>query len=128
MIVILFRILLVIAAILVFYTIFQYCRNPKRKLHLAKKRNEFFVLDDMANSKKNLQFVYNGCLFEGEKYLGTTERSFDVVTIQVFVPEPAELKGITRDDLYFLEKEINQLYPYAKIDWKYPIGKLLERS
>ncbi|WP_308418959.1 sigma-w pathway protein ysdB [Virgibacillus oceani] len=96
-----------------------------RKLRIAKTRDEFFLLDELQNSKKNVQFVYKGCLFEGEKYVGTTEDSFEVVNIHVYTPEPDDLRGITRDDLYFLEKELLIRYPYAKIEWKHPINKLI---
>ncbi|ASK63007.1 sigma-w pathway protein ysdB [Virgibacillus phasianinus] len=125
MIIILFRILIVAAIILLVYTFYQYYRNPKRKLHIAKANNEFYFLDEPDNSKKNLLFVYKGCSFEGEKYLGTTEQAFEVVNIHVFVHEPMELKGFTRDDLYFLEKEILTRYPYSKIEWKHPVNELV---
>ncbi len=96
-----------------------------RKLRIAKDNMGFFILDEEQNSKKNLQFVYKGCLFEGEKYLGATEQSFEVVDIHISTPEPIELRGLTRDDLYFLEKELLIRYPYAQIEWKHPINKLL---
>ncbi|GAA0601114.1 sigma W pathway protein YsdB [Virgibacillus siamensis] len=125
MIVILFRILILIALALILYTIYKYYRNPLRKLHIAKDNEQFYMLDESADSKKNIQLVYRGCLFEGEKYLGAAENSFEVVNISVFANEPAELRGITRDDLYFIEKELLIRYPYAKIEWKHPINKLL---
>ncbi|ASN05040.1 sigma-w pathway protein ysdB [Virgibacillus necropolis] len=125
MIIILFRILLLIAIILLVYTFYQYYRSPKRKLNIAKANNDFYFLDQQDNNKKNIQFVYKGCSFEGEKYLGTTEQAFEVVDIHVFVCESMELKGFTRDDLYFLEKEMLIRYPYAKIEWKHPVNKLV---
>lgn len=125
MIVILFRILILFAIVLLIYTGFQYLRNPQRRLLIAKTSNEFYFLDEPNNSKKNVQFVYKGCLFAGEKYLGTTDDSFEVVNMHVVVHDPIELSGLTRDDLYFLEKEILIRYPYAKIEWKHPINQLL---
>lgn len=125
MIIILFRILILISIILLVYTFYQYYRNPKRKLQIAKTNHDFYFLDEPDNSKKNFQFVYKGCSFEGEKYLGTTEQAFDVVDIHVYVQEPMELKGLTRQDLYFLEKEILTRYPYSKIEWKHPVDKLV---
>lgn len=125
MIVILFRILILAALILLFYTVIQYLKNPQRKLEIAKSQNEFYFIDEANNSKKNLQFVYKGCLFEGEKYLGTAGDSFEVVDIQITVRHPMELKGIKRDDLHFLEKEILIRYPHATIKWKHPINQLL---
>ncbi|MGJ9457161.1 sigma-w pathway protein ysdB [Oceanobacillus sp. CF4.6] len=125
MVIILFRILILIALVLLVYTWIQYLRKPERRLQIAKESNEFFLLNDNNNDKKNLQLVYKGCLFEGEKYLGTTEESFEVVDIHVTVRDPIELRGFTRDDLYFLEKEILLLYPYAKVTWKHPINQLI---
>ncbi|WP_349774620.1 sigma-w pathway protein ysdB [Virgibacillus sp. LDC-1] len=125
MVVVLFRILIIISLLILIYTGIQYYRNPKRRLHIAQSTNEFFLLDDPTNSKKNLHFVYKGCLFEGEKYLGTTENSFEVVNIQVIVNNPLQLKGLTREDLYFLEEELLIRYPFAKINWKHPINQLL---
>jgi len=125
MIVILFRILILIALIILFYTILQYLKNPQRRLEIAKSSKEFYFVDEANNSKKNLQFVYKGCLFEGEKYLGTTEESFEVVNIQVTARHPMDLKGLTREDLYFLEKQILIRYPFAKVEWKHPINQLL---
>ncbi|OZU89764.1 sigma-w pathway protein ysdB [Virgibacillus indicus] len=125
MILILFRVLILIALVLLLYTWFQYILNPERRLRIAKAAKEFYFLDELDNSKKNVRFVYKGCLFEGEKYVGTTEDSFEVVDIHVKVDNPIELNGLTRDDLYFLESEILLRYPHAKIDWKHPINKLL---
>lgn len=125
MIIILFRILILIAIIFLVYTGVQYIQNPQRRLRLAKLSNEFFFLDEPNNSKKNLQFVYKGCSFAGEKYLGTTENAFAVVNIHITVDDPIELRGLTRDDLYFLEKELLLRYPHAKIEWKHPINQLL---
>ncbi|GAA0426404.1 MAG: sigma-w pathway protein ysdB [Bacillota bacterium] len=124
MIVILFRILIFIALALLIYTWVQYYRNPQRRLLIAKAEHKFYFLDEPNNSKKNVQFVYKGCLFEGEKYVGTTEDAFEVVNIHVTVKDSLELRGLTRDDLYFLEKEILIRYPYADIEWKHPINKL----
>lgn len=125
MVIILFRILILVAIIFLIYTGIQYIHNPQRRLRLAKQSNEFFFLDEPENSKKNLQFVYKGCSFAGEKYLGTTEDAFAVVDIHITVNEAIELRGLTRDDLYFLEKEILLRYPHAKIEWKHPINQLL---
>lgn len=125
MIVLLFRLLIIIALALLVYTIVQYLRNPDRKLQLAKAANTFYMVDDEGNSKKNIQFSYKGCLFEGEKYIGATEDSFEVVDIHISARDTEELEGITREDLYFIEKELLIRYSYAAITWKYPINKLI---
>lgn|SRR5690606_31574001 len=125
MIVIMFRVLIVAAIILLTYSIIQYFRNPQRLLENAKETKGFYYLDEQDNSKRNIQFVYKGCQFEGEKYVGTTEDSFEILDIYVTVVNPLELQGITREDLYFLEQELLIRYPHAKINWKHPINKLL---
>lgn len=124
----LFRILILVAVIFIIYTIIQYVRQPERQMRIAKELQEFYFVDEPKNIQKHLQFAYKGCLFEGEKHLGATEESFEVLTIQVSVREPLELKGITREDLYFLENELLIRYPYAKIEWRYPINELLITS
>lgn len=100
--------------------------NPKRKLQVAQEKKYFYFLDDPDNVKKNFLMTYKGILFEGEKYIGTTESTFDVVSIIVYATHLDQLKGLERDDLYFLEKEILIHYPYATVEWKQPISKLLE--
>lgn len=125
MIVILFRVLILLAILLLVYTLFEYLRNPERQLRIAKQTNDFFIMDEPTNSKKNLQIVYKGCLFDGEKYIGTTEDSFEIIDIHMTVRDPLDLKGFTRDDIYFLENEILHRYPHAKIKWKHPINALL---
>lgn len=126
MIVFILRILILIALILFVYTAYKYIMNPKRKLELAQDKHEFYFLDDGENIRKNFLVTYKGVLFEGEKYLGTTENSFDVITIIVWAKNPNRLKGMSKEDLYFVEKEILIHYPHATIEWKYPINKLIK--
>jgi len=126
MVIILFRILISIAIIILVYTIYQYYHNPQRRLKKAKKSHHFYYVDDMNNSKKNIQCVYKGCLFEGEKYLGTTNNAFEVVDIHMTVREPLELKGFSVDDFLFLENEIQKNYPHAKVTWKHPINQIFK--
>ncbi|UFT97988.1 sigma-w pathway protein ysdB [Radiobacillus kanasensis] len=125
MIIILFRLLILIALVIIVYTAYEYVRSPLRKLERAKKIKSFYYLDDPDNVKKNLMMTYKGMVFEGEKYIGATEQSFDVVSISVQVKDPQDLQGLERNDLYFLEKELLIRYPQAEIDWKYPINELL---
>lgn len=128
MLVLLFRILILLAIILLVYTWIEYVRSPERKIRIAKDLNQFYLADEPNNNKKNLRFVYKGCTFEGEKYVGIAEDSFEVTNIHVSVCHPIELKGVTREDLYFLESELLIRYPYAKIEWKHPINQLVITS
>ncbi|KPH73920.1 sigma-w pathway protein ysdB [Oceanobacillus caeni] len=125
MIVILFRILILIAIAFLIYTWIEYTRNPERQLKIAKQSNHFYMVDEANNSKKNLKLVYKGCVFEGEKYIGVVDDSFEVVDIDISIRDPFDLKGFTREDLYFLENEILIRYPHAKIKWKHPINEIL---
>jgi len=120
-----FQVLLIIAACFLLYGFFNYLRSPERKLKKAKQSKEFFIVDDEENVQKNLQFVYKGCLFEGEKYIGSWEQQFVVANIDIFVHDPLELKGISKKDLVFLEEKIKSFYPHADIHWKHPISVLL---
>ncbi|MFC4388263.1 sigma-w pathway protein ysdB [Gracilibacillus marinus] len=124
MIIILFRLLVLIAIVILIYTAFKYLVNPKRKLEVAQDKKEFYFLDYNDNIKKNFFITYKGFLFEGEKYLGTTEDSFEVITIIMHTHQPERLKGFERKDLYFLEEEILIRYPHATIEWKHPVDKL----
>ncbi|MFD1018984.1 sigma-w pathway protein ysdB [Thalassobacillus hwangdonensis] len=128
MIVILFRLLILIAIAFLIYTAYKYIINPRRKLDLAREQKSFYFHDDPSNTKQNFLMTYKGILFEGEKYLGTTENAFEVVNINVSTPDPQGLKGLERNDIYFLEKEILIHYPHAKINWKYPLNRLFIKS
>ncbi|WP_079708304.1 sigma-w pathway protein ysdB [Paraliobacillus ryukyuensis] len=127
-IVYLFRTLIVIAIVFLVYIAYKYVVNPKRKLNVAKEKKQFYFLDEEENVQKNFLMTYKGILFEGEKYIGTIENAFDVVSISVYAKEPEALKGLERDDLFFLEKEILIHYPFATVEWKYPINELLNHS
>lgn len=110
--------------VVLIYTAYKYIVNPKRKLEVAQEKNEFYFLDQSNNIKKNFFITYKGFLFEGEKYLGTTEDSFEVVDIVMHTKNPEQLKGFERKDLYFLEEEILIRYPHAEIEWRHPINRL----
>lgn len=125
MVIILFRLLILIAVILLSYTVYCYMADPARKLEQAKSIKKFYLLDDKENSKRNILFTYKGILFEGEKYVGALEDSFAVITINVYARNPEELAGFEREDLYFLEKELLIRYPYAEVEWKHPISQLV---
>jgi len=100
--------------------------NPKRKLDDAYERGQYYFFDDVKNVRKNFFISYKGALFEGEKYLGTTEDAFEVVSIFIWVKDEAKLQGFTKEDFLFLEKEVKMNYPNAQINWKNPIEKLMK--
>lgn len=123
-----FQVLLIIAAFFLLYGFFNYLRSPERKLKKAKLKQQFFLIDEQENVQKNMRFVYKGCLFEGEKYIGSWKQEFVVKNIHVFVHDPLELKGISKEDLILLEEKIKHFYPHATITWKHPINVILKTN
>ncbi|TGB04102.1 sigma-w pathway protein ysdB [Halobacillus salinus] len=125
MIIVLFRLLLLIALAFLIYTAYRFIVNPKRKLDVAREQKEFYFHDNKENTKQNFLMTYKGYDFVGEKYLGTTDHAFEVVTVYVSAQDPQQLQGLEREDLYFMEQEILMRYPYTSIEWKYPINRLM---
>lgn len=109
------------------YRTIKFILNPKRKLELAHERKRYHYLDDQNNARKNFLLTYKGVLFEGEKYLGTTDNSFDVVSIFIWPHSVNALKGFTREDFQFIEHKISENYPHAKLDWKSPVKEFMQK-
>lgn len=100
--------------------------DPKRKLDESHEKGSYYFYDDVNNIRKNFFISYKGAMFEGEKYLGTTDNAFEVVSIFVWAKDTMTLQGFTRDDFLFLEKEILMNYSNAEISWKNPIEQLMK--
>lgn len=122
------RFLLFALIIFAVYSLTKYLLNPKRKLELAHEQKRFYFFDDENNVHKNFLLTYKGVLFEGEKYLGTTENAFEVVSIFIWPRSVSELKGLVKEDFLFIESKIREHYSSAKIDWKSPIKEFLEKN
>lgn len=120
-----FRFLLFALFLFLIYYLIKYILNPKRKLELAQEKKQFYLYDDLNNVHKNFLVTYKGVLFEGEKYLGTTNNAFEVVSIFIFPRNVAALKGMSKNDFLHIEKKVREQYRTAKIDWKSPIKELL---
>ena len=120
------RLIILTFIVYLFYLGIKYLTNPKRKLDDAYERGQYYFFDDVKNVRKNFFISYKGALFEGEKYLGTTEDAFEVVSIFIWVKDEAKLQGFTKEDFLFLEKEVKMNYPNAQINWKNPIEKLMK--
>ncbi|WP_078595091.1 sigma-w pathway protein ysdB [Evansella clarkii] len=127
MTVIVFRLFLLLAVGIIIYSIIKYLLDPRRKLERAHNQGEFFLLDEPENVRKNLLFTYRKVMFEGEKFLGPAEDSFEVTSIMVWTEETDGLKGLSKKDFHFIEKEILINYPKAVIEWKSPIKELLRK-
>lgn len=124
---ILLRLLLLIALIIIIYSFWRYWNNSRRKLEAAHHKKQFYLLDDQQNVRKNLLATHKGVMFEGEKYVGTTEKAFEVVTISLWVIESEHLRGFQREDFTFLEREILSLYPEAAIEWNSPVKEFMQQ-
>lgn len=122
------RLLIIILIIYVFYKILRYLFDPKRKLDEANEKEQYYFYDDIKNVRKNFFITYKGAMFEGEKYLGTTDQAFEVVSIFIWIKDPSKLQGFTKEDFYFLQNEIRMNYPNAKINWKSPIEQLMKEQ
>ncbi|WP_417899371.1 sigma-w pathway protein ysdB [Bacillus haimaensis] len=126
--IILIRLALLALIIFIIYSIFKYLLNPKRKLELAHEQKNFYLLDQKNNVRKNFLLTYKGVMFEGEKYLGTTEKSFEVISIFIWPKNPEKLEGLKKQDFSFIQKEVRKQYPDAIIDWKSPIKEFLKED
>lgn len=124
----LIRILLFALIIFLIYSAVKYVLNPKRKLELAHEQKRFYYLDYKNNVRRNFLITYKGVLFEGEKYLGTTENAFEVVNVFIWPHKVAHLQGLVREDFEFIEKKVLESYPNASIDWKSPIHEFMRKS
>ncbi|MEW9051694.1 MAG: sigma-w pathway protein ysdB [Neobacillus sp.] len=123
-------ILRLVLLFLIFFTIYLIVKllmTPNRKLEAARKQKRFLFLDDQE-VVKNFQLTYNGAVFTGEKYLGATKTAIDVVSITISPETTTTLKGLVKEDFYFIEKKIKEKYPLAEISWKSPIKEFLEQK
>jgi hypothetical protein len=110
----------------VFLTI-KFLLKPTRKLEAARKHKRFLLLDH-EEVIKNFQLTYNGAVFTGEKYLGATKNSIDVVSISLSPDNSTSIQGMDKEDFYFIEKKIHEKYPVAQINWKSPIHEFLHQK
>lgn len=122
------RLILIIIIFFLLYTAIKYMLSPRRKLELAHEQGKFYFLDDPKNIRKNFLLTYQGVLFEGEKYLGTTNRAFEVVSIFIWPKKTDDLNGLERKDFLAIEDAVHKLYPAAQIDWKSPVKEFLEQD
>jgi hypothetical protein len=120
----LLRLLLVFLCIFLIFGTIKFLLKPTRKLEAARKHKRFLLLDN-DEVIKNFQLTYNGAVFTGEKYLGATKNSIDVVSISLSSEHTTSIQGMVKEDFYFIEKKIHEKYPLAQINWKSPIHEFL---
>jgi hypothetical protein len=123
----LLRLLLVILFIFLMFGVIKFLLKPTRKLEAARKHKRFLLLDN-EEVIKNFQLTYNGAVFTGEKYLGATKNSIDVVSISLSPDHSTSIQGLSKEDFYFIEKKIHEKYPVAQINWKSPIHEFLHQK
>lgn len=127
MMILILRFLLVTLILFLIYRIIKFFLNPKRKLELACEQKRFYYLDDPTNVRMNFLLTYKGVLFEGEKYLGSTDDTFDVVSIFIWPHRETTLKGLVYGDFQFMEHKINERYPHAVLNWKSPLKEFMQK-
>ena len=124
---ILIRLLLFALILFLLYKMVKFILNPKRKLEHAHEQKRYYFLDDPNNVRKNFLLTYKGVLIEGEKYLGTTDNAFDVISIFLWPHNVSSLMGLVREDFLFIERKILEQYPNAKLDWKSPVKEFMQK-
>ncbi|WP_066063616.1 sigma-w pathway protein ysdB [Neobacillus soli] len=107
-----------------FYFALKFLFTSKRKLEAARKQKRFLLLDN-EDVRKNFLLTYQGVVFAGEKYMGTADNTFDVVSISIWPENSISLKGLIKDDFIYMDKKILERYPHAKINWKSPVKEFL---
>lgn len=123
----LLRLVLLMIIFAFIYLTIKFLLTPKRKLESARKHKRFLLLDH-EEAIKNFQLTYNGAVFTGEKYLGASKNNIDVVSISLSPESTTLLKGMGKEDFYYIENKILEKYPVAKINWKSPIQEFLQQK
>ena len=122
------RLLLLLLLLVLIYQFIKFIRSPKRKLELAHVQKRYYLFDDQDNVRKNFLLTYKGVMFEGEKYLGGKNDSFDVDTISIGVQQVISLESFVHEDILCIEQKIKKRYHNAVIDWKSPVKEFLHQS
>jgi len=122
------RILLLVLFCLGTYWVFRYFLHPFRKLNHAIEGKRTMMMDDKRNVHRNILLVYQGVLFEGEKYMGTKDQAFQIVKIHMWARKNEELVGFKKKDFDEIMAMLHSSYPHAEISWKSPIRELLQNE
>lgn len=120
--------LLFLAVSVLIYSGWKYITGGRRKLEEARRKEQFYLLDDPHTTNENFMITYKGVQFEGEKKIGATEEAFTVTSIVMRILEPNDLYGLTRDDFYEIERNVYASYPDADIHWQHPIDQFLKHQ
>jgi hypothetical protein len=123
----LLRLVLLFLFVFIIFVTIKFFLKPTRKLEAARRHKRFLLLDN-EEVIKNFQLTYNGAVFTGEKYLGAAKNTIDVVSISLSPDSRTSIKGMDKEDFYFIEKKIREKYPVATINWKSPIHEFLHQK
>jgi hypothetical protein len=121
------RFILLSLIVLLLLRAVRYFFQPTRKLEAARKHQQFF-LNDHEDVRKNFVLTYKGAVFGGEKYMGPTEGTFDVVSILLWPENTVSLKGMVREDFCYIDRKIKEHYPHAEINWRSPVKEFLQEK
>src|SRR5213080_161818 len=95
----LLRLILLIFIIFFFYMVGRSLFTTDRKLESARNQKRFLLIDH-EDVRRNFKLTYKGAVFSGEKYIGTTDDTFDVVSISLWSQNSSTLKGFVKEDFY----------------------------
>jgi hypothetical protein len=123
----LLRFVLLFLIIFFFYFVIKLFFTTNRKFEAAQRQKRF-LFHDNEDVRKNFLLTYKGAVFAGEKYPGTIDDSFDVVLVSIWPQNTSSLKGLVKEDFYFMEKKIIEQYPKAEIVWKSQVKDLLQKN
>jgi len=115
----LLRFVLLFFIIFLFYLGVKLLFQSSRKLESARKHKRFLFIDH-NDVRRNFQLTYKGAVFSGEKYMGTVNNTFDVVSISIWPENTASLKGMVKDDFFIWIKKYLNIIRTPKL-----IGKVL---
>jgi len=122
----LLRFVLLFFIIFLFYFGVKLLFQSSRKLEAARKHKRFLLIDH-KDVRRNFLLTYKGAVFAGEKYMGAKDNTFDVVSISIWPENTANLKGMVKDDFFYIDKKILEHYPNAEIHWKSPVKEFLQQ-
>jgi len=123
-----FRFILLIVFVVSFIWIISYMINPKRKLQTALESGTTLLMDNRKSVHQNLMLAYKGVLFEGEKYMGTTEDAFHIIKIHLWPKTKDNLIGLDKGDFKQIEQIIQNYYPYSQVLWGTPVREFLNEQ
>ncbi|GAK12506.1 sigma-w pathway protein ysdB [Geomicrobium sp. JSM 1781026] len=125
---VIFFLFIAIAFFILVYSAVRYIRDPKHQLEKAHNKQQLYLYDHQQDARKNFLITYKGVMFEGEKYIGTTDDGFEVVRISLDPKRIENIEGLHFEDFQFIEAEITDVYPHATIQWRSPVKQLMNKK